>query len=256
MGLYQIRQHAPLVHCISNIVVANFKANGLLAIGASPVMADAPEEVAQMLKIANALSINIGTLNAQSTQAMLLACKAANELNVPVVFDPVGAGATEFRRQVVKDILSQVKLTVLRCNVGELASIAGVAWQQKGVDAGEGDVSVAQLAQSVAKQYQTVVAVTAEVDVVTDGERVIEVTGGSHLTPQVTGTGCLLSAVVAAALPSAADDVLGATVAVLQDYKKVAEQAHAQSQGRIGDFQVAFLNALQQISTEATACKQ
>lgn len=252
MGLYHIRQHAPLVHCISNIVVANFKANGLLAIGASPVMADAPEEVAQMVAIAGALSINMGTLNRESVKAMLAAGIAANTLGVPVVFDPVGAGATEFRRSTTEQIMQQIKLAVLRCNVGELAAVAGVAWQQKGVDAGEGDINVIELAQQVAKQYQTVVAVTGETDIVTDGECVIEIHGGSTLTPLVTGTGCLLSAVVAAGLVGA-DNAVDATVSVLQDYKRVAEQAAHASNLAIGDFQVAFLNALQQVSTEVAA---
>ncbi|AUZ04292.1 MULTISPECIES: hydroxyethylthiazole kinase [Vitreoscilla] len=252
MGLYHIRQHAPLVHCISNIVVANFKANGLLAIGASPVMADAPEEVAQMVAIAGALSINMGTLNSESVKAMLAAGIAANNLGVPVVFDPVGAGATEFRRTTTERIMQQVKLAVLRCNIGELAAVAGVAWQQKGVDAGEGDIDTITLAKQVATQYQTVVAVTGEVDIVTDGERVLEIAGGSTLTPQVTGTGCLLSAVVAASLVGA-DNALEATASVLQDYKRVAEQAAAASHQAVGSFQVAFLNALQQISTEITA---
>ena len=160
MSLNHIRRHAPLVHCISNIVVANFKANGLLAIGASPVMADAPEEVAQMVAIAGVLSINMGTLNSESVKAMLAAGRTANALNKPVVFDPVGAGATEFRRHTVRDIMREVKLNVLRCNVGELAAVAEVPWQQKGVDSGEGDLAIVEVAKQVAKQYHTVVAVT------------------------------------------------------------------------------------------------
>lgn len=246
MSLQHIRTQAPLVHCISNIVVANFKANGLLAIGASPVMADAPEEVAQMVAIAGALSINMGTLNSESVKAMLAAGVAANTLGTPVVFDPVGAGATEFRRQTVRAILRDVCTTVIRCNIGELAAVAQVPWQQKGVDSGAGDLAVVDVAKQVALQYQTVVAVTGETDVVTDGTRVAHITGGSSLTPLVTGTGCLLSAVVAAGL-FGADDVFAATVSVLKDYKQVAElaQSHARA---IGDFQVAFLNALQQLS--------
>ena len=246
MSLNHIRRHAPLVHCISNIVVANFKANGLLAIGASPVMADAPEEVAQMVAIAGALSINMGTLNSESVKAMLAAGKAANALGTPVVFDPVGAGATEFRRQTVRALMREVKHTVLRCNVGELAAVAEVPWQQKGVDSGDGDLAVVEVAKQVATQYGLVVAVTGPTDIVTDGERVTEISGGSVLTPLVTGTGCLLSAVVAAGLVGS-DDAYTATAAVLQDYKRVAEIAAAHST-QVGDFQIAFLNALQQVS--------
>lgn len=251
MSLNHIRRQAPLVHCISNIVVANFKANGLLAIGASPVMADAPEEVAQMVAIASTLSINMGTLNSQSVEAMLAAGKAANELSVPVVFDPVGAGATEFRRNTVKRIMQTVKLSVLRCNVGELAAVAEVPWQQKGVDSGDGDLAIEDVAKQVAKRHQTVVAVTGETDFVTDGERVQWIEGGSDLTPLVTGTGCLLSAVVAAAL-TVQDDAFNATVDVLRDYKRVAELAAAKAKG-VGDYQIAFLNALQQVSQEVSA---
>ena len=183
MSLNHIRRHAPLVHCISNIVVANFKANGLLAIGASPVMADAPEEVAQMVAIAGALSINMGTLNSESVKSMLAAGRAANALNKSVVFDPVGAGATEFRRHTVRELMREVKHSVLRCNVGELAAVAEVPWQQKGVDSGEGDLAIVEVAKQVAKQYHTVVAVTGETDIVTDGERVAEISGGSAMTP-------------------------------------------------------------------------
>ncbi|UOO88360.1 hydroxyethylthiazole kinase [Vitreoscilla massiliensis] len=251
MSLNHIRRHAPLVHCISNIVVANFKANGLLAIGASPVMADAPEEVAQMVAIAGALSINMGTLNSESVKAMLAAGKAANALGTPVVFDPVGAGATEFRRQTVRELMREVKHTVLRCNVGELAAVAEVPWQQKGVDSGDGDLAVVEVAKQVAQRYGVVVAVTGETDIVTDGERVSEISGGSALTPLVTGTGCLLSAVVAAGLVGS-DDAYTATVAVLQDYKRVAEIAAAQST-QVGDFQIGFLNALQQVSVGVAA---
>ena len=177
---------------------------------------------------------------------MLAAGRAANALNKPVVFDPVGAGATEFRRHTVRDIMREVKLNVLRCNVGELAAVAEVPWQQKGVDSGEGDLAIVEVAKQVAKQYHTVVAVTGATDIVTDGERVAEISGGSAMTPLVTGTGCLLSAVVAAGLVGS-DDVFAATVSVLQDYKRVAEIAAAEGK-QVGDFQVAFLNALQQVS--------
>ena len=109
MSLIKIRKKNPLIHCITNTVVTNFTANGLLAIGASPVMSDEPLDVEDMVAIANGLLINIGTLNKNSVEAMILAGKKANELNIPVVLDPVGAGATTYRKEITKNLLKEIK---------------------------------------------------------------------------------------------------------------------------------------------------
>ena len=239
--LAKINQRKPLVHCITNYVVANFTANGLLAIGASPVMADEVEEVADMVSIAGALLINIGTVNTRTAEAMLVAGKKANECGVPVVLDPVGVGATPYRKNVVTNILEQIKIDVLRCNEGELASIYGVNWASRGVDSGDGDMDTIHAAKEVAQKYQCIVAVTGETDLVTDGEDVIQVHGGNISATRITGTGCLLSAICAAVLASS-EQPMQDLASTLKQYKEASEQ----SGQALGTFQAEFINALQQ----------
>ena len=200
MSISDIRLKSPLVHCITNYVVANFTANGLLAIGASPVMADEASEVEEMVSIANALLINLGTVNTRTKESMFLAGKKANALNIPVVLDPVGVGATTFQLQLARDILEVVDISLIRCNIGELAAIAGVDWQAKGVDGGSGEMNLETVAVDVAKKHNCLVIVTGKSDLLTDGNKIIRITGGHKRMTEVTGTGCLLSAICSAAL--------------------------------------------------------
>ena len=245
MPIKQIRNKKPLVHCITNYVVANFTANGLLAIGASPVMADEVTEVEEMVAISNALLINIGTINTRTKEAMLIAGKRANELGIPVVLDPVGVGATSFRQQVVKELLENVRFDLLRCNAGELATIAGISWQAKGVDSGEGEMDVAVVAKHEAKKWNCLVVVTGASDYITDGENEFWVAGGHEQMTEVTGTGCLLSAICTAVLSLEGEALLNLRD-VLQEYKKVSE--HAVQSPLLGSFQTEVLNSLHQLS--------
>ena len=166
--LAKLRVEQPLIHCITNIVVANFQANGLLALGASPVMADAIEEAAEIAAVSSATVLNIGTLKRDTVEAIVLAGKSAVKHGSPVVLDPVGAGATTFRKESVQRILNEVDVTLIRCNAGELAAIAGVDWQAKGVDAGQGDADIEEIAKNVAVKYNCLVAVSGTIDIVTD----------------------------------------------------------------------------------------
>ena len=241
--LQQLRNEEPLIHCITNIVVANFQANGLLALGASPVMADAVEEAAEIASISSCTVLNIGTLNNQTVEAMVLAGKSAREHGKPVVLDPVGAGASAYRKETVLRILNEVDVTLIRCNAGEIAAIAGVNWSAKGVDAGRGDADVEDVAKMVALQYKCIVAVSGEVDLVTDGQQVIHISGGNAQTTLITGAGCLLSAVTGAFLTVADENELQTVATALSFYKKVGERAAHQSVGP-GDFAVQFINAL------------
>lgn len=248
MIFHTIRKRNPLIHCITNYVVANFQANGLLAIGASPVMADNSHEVEEMVAIASGLLINIGTLNNQMKESMLLAGKKANALGIPVVLDPVAAGATTYRKQTVQQLLKEIKFAAIRCNIGELAAIANVDWQQKGVDSGTGSISLEVEAKQIAQLYNCIVIVTGEKDFITDGEHQQWITGGnSHMT-EVTGTGCLLSAICCAAY-SAGNEPYNQLVDALALYKKVAEQASS-STDYIGDFQITVLNELHHLSKD------
>lgn len=239
----KLRAENPIVHCITNHVVSNYQANGLLAIGASPIMGEAPEEAAELAAIAGAVSLNIGTLNAQTLESMIIAGKTANQLGRPVVLDPVGVGATAFRAAAAKRILTEVNIAVLRCNAGELAAICGTEWQGKGVDAGSGEADVKQLAVEAAGRLGLVVAVTGSTDIVTDGKEIVEIPFGHPLMSAITGSGCLLSAVVAAYLAVYPEKVLSAAAEALRFYGKAGERA-SHSAPEPGSFQIEFLNQL------------
>jgi hydroxyethylthiazole kinase len=196
--LQQVRALNPLIHNITNVVVTNFTANGLLALGASPIMAYAHEEVADVAKLSSAVVLNIGTLDASIVQGCILAGRAANEQGVPVVFDPVGAGATAYRTESAQRIISEVKLAVLRGNAAEIANVIGQSWSIKGVDAGADEGNVTELAIAAARKLGCIVVTTGEQDVITDGETTYLVSNGHPLMTKVTGAGCLLSSVVGA----------------------------------------------------------
>lgn len=245
MSLCKIRKQNPLVYCITNTVAANFTANGLLAIGASPLMSDEVAEAQELVNIVDALLLNIGTVHTATAKAMLVAGKAANDKGIPVILDPVGVGASSYRQQVVEQILDQVNVQCIRCNVGELAALAGVHWESRGVDSGDGEIDVIEVAKLIANAYKTIVFVTGSTDVVTNGQEVMEIAGGNQRITEVTATGCLLSAICAAALTTA-QEPMSALCHTAQDYKRVATMASQQQQ--IGHFQYELLNALQQLS--------
>ncbi|CEG21589.1 Hydroxyethylthiazole kinase [Planococcus massiliensis] len=244
----KLRAENPIVHCITNHVVSNFQANGLLAIGASPIMGEAPEEAVELASLSGAVSLNIGTLNAGTLESMLIAGKTANQLGRPVVLDPVGVGATAFRAAAAEKILREVNIAVLRCNAGELAAICGTEWRGKGVDAGSGEADVKQLAVEAANKLGLVVAVTGPIDFVTDGNDLVEIPFGHPLMSAITGSGCLLSAMVAAFLAISPENVLNAVAEALRFYGQAGERA-GQSASEPGSFQIEFLNQLSKQST-------
>ncbi|MBC1935913.1 hydroxyethylthiazole kinase [Listeria grandensis] len=240
-----VRTRNPLVHTITNIVVANDSANGLLAIGASPIMAAAVEEMTELGEMADAVVINIGTLNADLVAAMLLVGKAANAAGKPVILDPVGVGATTFRRETVRRLLAEIQFAVIRGNIGELASIADVQWQSRGVDAGFGDAERAgDIALKVARKHRTVVAISGAVDTISDGERVVTIQNGDPLLPQITGSGCLLSCVIGAFV-GITEDYFEATVTASASYALASEYAARKlDQSLPASFRVAFIDEL------------
>lgn len=245
MSLHRIYARSPLVHCITNTVVTNFTANGLLAVGASPMMAEAAEEMVDIARIADALLVNIGTLQPSIVHVMELAIREAAKHDIPIVLDPVGAGASTYRYDTTMQLLQTGHVTLLRCNAGELAAISGVVWHAKGVDSGEGDANIACVAKEVAKQYDCVVVVTGATDIVTDGEKLVQVNGGNARITKITGTGCLLSALCAAVL--AVEHSVDVVAALLHDYKEAAVKAAAP----IGTYQVQLLNELERLAEVA-----
>ncbi|CAM2918402.1 hydroxyethylthiazole kinase [Paenibacillus sediminis] len=247
----QVRAANPLVHNITNVVVTNFTANGLLALGASPVMAYAKEEVADMARIAGALVLNMGTLTEEVVQAMIIAGKSANAHHVPVVFDPVGAGATPYRTAAARKIVQEVEVNVIRGNAAELAHVIGERWEIKGVDAGKssGEDTIL-LAQKAAKQLNTIVAITGREDVITDGESGYLIRNGHPLLTKVTGTGCLLTSVIGAFLAVEKDWLL-AGASALTTYGVAAEiAANRKAEEGPGSFQIELLNQLMKVSSE------
>lgn len=188
-----VREKSPLVHNITNYVTVNDVANIELAMGASPIMADDENEAADIASIAKALVINIGTLNSRTIASMIKAGKAANLKGVPVVFDPVGAGASALRNQTTEKLLGEVKMAVIRGNVSEISYIAGVSANTKGVDVSDSDKQRDKLAiaKAVAEKYGCTAAITGEVDVITNGKRSVEIHNGTAELSRVTGTGCM-----------------------------------------------------------------
>ncbi|QLB17655.1 hydroxyethylthiazole kinase [Mannheimia varigena] len=250
--LQKIRQNRPLVHNITNIVAANFSANGLLALGASPIMAAAIEEMESVPALSSAVVINIGTLIGKEVEAMVLAGKTANRLGIPILLDPVGVGATPFRRQTVETLLNEIQFSAIRGNAGELATIAGVAWQAKGVDAGEGSHNMVEIAAQVAKSYQTIVAISGETDVVSNSSHTALLRNGSPMFPQITASGCLLSAVCGAFLAVAEkEQYFNALIEACTAYAVAGEiAAKSLKPTEYGQFAVNLLNELGALTPE------
>ncbi|MEX3617750.1 hydroxyethylthiazole kinase [Paenibacillus glucanolyticus] len=246
--LSKVQQTGPLVHNMTNVVVTNFTANGLYALGASPVMAYAPEEVADMAAIAGAVVLNIGTLNRELVDAMITAGQSANAHGVPVLLDPVGAGATRFRTESAQRILREVKVSLVRGNAAEVAHLVGEAREIKGVDAGSsGDLGNAELAVRAARELDTMVVITGKEDVITDGTDVRIITGGHALLTKVTGAGCLLTSVLGA-FAAVESNLLLAGTAGLAFYGAAASRAAERTADLgPGSFQNAFLDELSKL---------
>jgi hydroxyethylthiazole kinase len=237
-----IRQRRPLVHNITNYVVMNETANAILALGALPVMAHAKDEVREMVGLAGALVLNIGTLSEDWVESMLLAGTAANERDVPVVLDPVGAGATAYRTTTARRILDAVDVAVLRGNAGEVATLVGVNAEVRGVESVAAGGDAAELAREAARTLGLVAAVTGAVDHVSDGERSAAIANGHELLAAITGTGCMSTALTGSFL-AAKDDPFEAAVEALVAFGVAGEDAAVEAKGP-GSFHVNLYDAL------------
>jgi hydroxyethylthiazole kinase len=227
----------------------NETANVTLALGALPVMAHAREEVEEMVALAGALVINIGTLSPHWAGAMLAAGKAANAGGVPVVLDPVGAGATSYRTDTARRILAEVKVAVLRGNQGEVATLVGVEAEVRGVESIGVGSEPAELARAAARNLGVVASVTGRVDHVSDGESVLSVTNGHELLTTVTGTGCMSSAITGCFLAVKRDAPLEAAAEALAAFGVAAEDAARDARGP-GSFHVGLYDALAALDPE------
>jgi hydroxyethylthiazole kinase len=247
--LRTLRERKPLVHQVTNYVVMNETANATLALGALPVMAHAREEVEEMVALAGALVLNIGTLSPHWVEAMLMAGKAANARGTPVVLDPVGAGATSYRTETANQILDQVDVTVLRGNAGEVARLVGVEAEVRGVESIGVGGEPAELAREAAKTLGLVASVTGPVDHVSDGETVLAVANGHELLGAVSGTGCMSSALTGCFLAAKADDPIAAAAEALAAFGVAGEDAAEGAKGP-GSFHVNLYDALAGLSPE------
>lgn len=241
-ALARVRAGAPLVHNITNYVVMNNTANALLAIGASPAMVHAVEEVEEFTSISRGLVINIGTLSPSWVDAMRLAALRAGQAGIPWVLDPVGAGATAYRTGIAAE-LARMHPTVIRGNASEIMVLAGsVGVAGKGVDSAHSTDDALAPARSLARDTGAIVAMTGVVDYVTDGTRVVAIRNGHAMMARVTGLGCTATALVGAFV-AANDDQFVATVAALTVLGVAGELAAAWSPGP-ASLQLHLLDAL------------
>ena len=240
-ALDRIRERTPLIHNITNFVVMNDTANVLLALGASPVMAHAIEEVREMVAYAGALVLNIGTLEESWIEAMLVAGEEANVRDVPVVLDPVGVGATKLRTATTERIRSDVRVAVVRGNAAELAAIAGLEAKIRGVDAvSSGDpVSAARLA---AARFEGVAVVSGAVDYVADATRLAEIHNGHPLMGRITGSGCMATAITGAFLAVEPDPFLAGIEAMIAF--GIAGEVAAERSAGPGTFRQQLIDAV------------
>jgi hydroxyethylthiazole kinase len=248
-SLERLRTTKPLIHQITNYVVMNETANATLALGALPVMAHAPEEVEEMVALAGALVLNIGTLSAHWVDAMLKAGRAATERGIPIVLDPVGAGATKYRTETAKRILDEVRVTVVRGNAGEIATLVGVAAEVRGVESIDAGGDAAGLARQAGAALGAVVSVTGPVDHVSDGNESIAIENGHPLMASITGTGCMSSALTGCFLAVNADRPLAAAAEALAAFGVAGERAAVGARGP-GSFHVALYDALAALDPE------
>jgi len=245
-SLELLREKKPLIHNITNYVVMNWTANILLAIGVSPVMAHAHEEVEEMTSFAGALVLNIGTLTPYWIDSMVIAGKKANALKIPVILDPVGSGATKLRTDSARRILDEVRVTIVRGNASEVLSLAQKGSHTKGVDSIHGVEEAAESAAILAAELKTVLVITGAVDLITNGDQVLRVSNGHELMGWVTGTGCAATAIIGAFL-AVEPDAVKAAASALAYFGLAGEKAALRAAGP-GSFQPALLDALYNIN--------
>ena len=247
--LAAVRADSPLVHCITNIVVANFTANVLLAVGGAPAMVDAPEESGVLASVASGLLINLGTVTSAQAEGMSAAVSGANGAGTPWVLDPVAIGALPLRTKLATE-LAQLGPRVIRGNASEIAALTG-GGGGRGVDSTAAPDDIADAAAEVALRFGTVAAVSGAVDLLTDGRRVVRIGAGHEALTKVTGVGCALGAVMAACVAVSADPLLAATAATALICVAGGEAA-ATTTG-LGSFAVGLLDALSLLSPQDVA---
>ena len=247
------RRMRPLVHCMVNLVTANDCANTVLASGASPIMAEAPEEAAQIASMCSALVLNLGTPNPRKIEALVLAGAAARAQGKPVVFDPVGAGCSDFRREASQRILQEVRPSVIRGNASEIRTLLLGTMAARGVDADDAVPDHRSLAVALAQKTGAVVVLSGDADIVTDGRTAYCVHNGHPMMHSVTGTGCQLSVLTGAYAAASPDDLLRAALAAVCTYGLCGEIAYRRLGPLDGNasYRTYIIDALYQMTSDA-----
>jgi hydroxyethylthiazole kinase len=245
-GVSAIRGKSPVIHNITNYVVMNSTANALLALGASPVMAHAENEVRDMVGIASALVINIGTLSDPWIRAMFKAATRARERQIPIVLDPVGAGATPYRTQMARELIEAVPPTIIRGNASEILAVVSEEGKTKGVDSSAASDQAVEAARTLSQTCGSVVCISGETDYIVGDGHVVKIMNGHPLMTRVTGLGCTATA-LCGAFASVHDDYTAATAQAMAVMGIAGELAAEKAAGP-GTLQVLFLDALYNLS--------
>jgi hydroxyethylthiazole kinase len=258
--LGNVNSNVPLVHAITNYVTVNDCANIILASGGSPIMADDIAEAGEITSICSALIINIGTLNERTIKSMITAGKKANELKVPVILDPVGAGASALRNETIFTLLKEVNFAVIRGNISEIKFIASGSSNAQGVDASATDAvtadsldSVVALAQELSKTTGAVIAITGETDIVADSEKAYIIKNGHPMMSRVTGTGCMLTAVIGNFVGANKAHVLEATATAVTAMGLCGELAYqrlCELDGGTNTFRMLLIDYMSKINAD------
>ena len=262
--LKNLKEKSPLTHCITNYVTVTDCANAVLAIGASPIMADEADEVAQIVSISNALVINIGTLNKRQIESMHLSAAEANKTNTPITFDPVGVGVSEIRNKTTIDIIQNNDIAAIRGNITEIKTIAKLfniideTNTAKGVDVCDDDIIAednlkanGEIIAKTAKELNTVILASGPIDILSDGKTTVAITGGDEMMPLITGSGCMLSSIVGSCI-GATNPFDGALLAILA-MNKAGEKARAKVDENnlgTGSFRTFLIDALSNTDAE------
>jgi len=246
-----IRRQAPVVHNITNYVVMNSTANALLAIGASPVMAHAKEEVEEMVNISSALVINIGTLSEQWVYSMFKAANQARKKGIPVILDPVGAGATAYRTKTAREIINNDPPTIIRGNASEIAALYDDKSKTKGVDSVSSSEATVEIAQKLSEIHKFVICVSGATDYIVSKEKIIKIKNGHPMMAKVTGLGCTASA-LCSAFAAVEKNPFAATAKAMAVMGIAGEMAAAAATGP-GSLQLHFLDCLYRISQDDIA---
>jgi hydroxyethylthiazole kinase len=255
-----VKLKTPLVHSITNYVTVNDCANIILASGGSPIMADDINEVGDITSICSSLVINIGTLNERTIKSMAAAGKMANKLGHPVVFDPVGAGASQLRNETAQMLLREIKFSVIRGNISEINFLAGIGSKTQGVDASAEEAvtagnidSVISLAKAFSQATDAVIAITGATDIVADSKRSFIIRNGHPLMSRVTGTGCMLTAVTGSYIGANAENILEATAAAVVAMGLCGELAYeklGELDGGTGTYRMLLIDYVSKLNAQ------